>query len=240
VDDAVPFVASEGRRLVPSLASQAVTLYRQVPYAAQRLRFGRGARLSLGEEFIIPLREDGRLPLKEKPRVPVVNALDLMVPDLGDEPAREMQKTLGKGKVVVLGSGPEGMIHARAIATALAMPKVRRASVIVEWGLAAAACLFCLWQLRHRRMKALLAGAVAVIAGLGVSLLTFQSALVWCSPLAVLLALAVGTVFCFLWPAKRKASAPSDDSGSADAPIISTSIKIKVPSSRQAPPEAQG
>lgn len=237
---AVPFVASDGKRLVPSLASQGVTLFRHVPYAAQRLRFGRGARLSLGEEFIIPLRDDGTLPLKEQPRVPVVNALDLMVPDLGDEPAKAMQKTLGKGKVAVLGNGPDGMLHARAIATALAMPKVERAPAAVSWALAGVACLICLWQMRHRRMKALLTGAVAVIAGLGASLLAFQTALVWWSPLAAVLALAVGTVFCFLWPAKRKGPPSDGEGGSTDGPITATAIKIKVPTSAQKPPDAQG
>jgi hypothetical protein len=214
--DSIPFVADEGTRLTPSLASQAVTLFRRAPYASQRLRFGNGARLSLGDAFIIPLRNDGSLPVNDTPRVPAVNALELMTPDLGDEPARAVQATLGKGKVVVLGNGPGSMLHARAIATALAMPEIQRAPAGVAWGLAGAASLFCFWQLRYHRFKAVVLGAIAAVVGLGVCLLTFQSALRWCSPLPALLVIATGTIFCFLWPRRRTeppVPAPAVDAG---------------------------
>ena len=126
-----------------------------------------------------------------------------MTPDLGDEPAKAVQATLGKGKVVVLGNGPGSMLHARAIATALAMPEIQRAPASVAWGLAGAAALFCFWQLRYRRFRAVILGAIAATIGFGVCLLTFQSALMWCSPLPALLVIATGTIFCFLWPRRR-------------------------------------
>jgi hypothetical protein len=126
-----------------------------------------------------------------------------MTPDLGDVQAKAVVETLGKGKVVVLGNRPDSMLQARAIATALAMPKVQRAPASSAWGIAAVAWLFCYWQLRHRRFKALIFGAIAMIAGLGACLLAFQSSLLWCSPLAGMLVLLTGTAFCFLWPAKR-------------------------------------
>jgi hypothetical protein len=229
--DAIPFVAKQGDRLTPSLAAQALTLFRHVPYAAERLRFGTGARLSLGEAFIIPLRDDGALPLHDRPHVPTVNALELMTPDLGDAQAKTAVEALGKGKVVVLGNRPDSMLQARAIATALAMPKVERGPASTAWGLAAVACLFCYWQLRHRRMKALVLGVLAMIVGLGAGLLAFQSSLIWCSPLAALLVLVTGTLFCFLWPAKRVAPAPPDANNSAEAVQATTSVTVTVSSS---------
>jgi hypothetical protein len=229
--DAIPFVAKQGDRLTPSLAAQALTLFRHVPYAAERLRFGTGARLSLGEAFIIPLRDDGALPLHDRPHVPTVNALELMTPDLGDAQAKTAVEALGKGKVVVLGNRPDSMLQARAIATALAMPKVERGPASTAWGLAAVACLFCYWQLRHRRMKALVLGVLAMIVGLGAGLLAFQSSLIWCSPLAALLVLVTGTIFCFLWPAKRVAPAPPDANNSAEAVQATTSVTVTVSSS---------
>lgn len=205
---AMPFVAAHGKSLVPSLAAQSVTLFRRAPYAAQRLSFGTGARWSLGDALIIPLREDGSLPLKERPRVPVVNALELMTPDLGDETAKAAQATLGKGKLVVLGKGSSGMFQARGIASALAMPNIRRAPASAEWAFAGVACVFCFWQLRYRRMKALILGAAAIIFGLGICLLVFQSSLMWWPPLAGLLVMITGTLFCLLWPAERGSPAP--------------------------------
>jgi hypothetical protein len=216
--DTVPFIATDGKRLVPSLEAQAVMLYRKTPYATQRLRFGTGARLSLGDAFIIPLQNDGSLKLSDKPRVPVVNALELMVPDVDDETSNAVRATLGKGKVVVLGNGADAMLHARAIATALAIPEVRRAPDAVMWGFAGAASLFCLWQLRFRRFGALVAGVAAFVVGLGVCVLVFQSSLLWWPPLAALLAIAIGTVFSFLWPAKPRAPvAPAPVAAPADA-----------------------
>jgi hypothetical protein len=200
----MPFVADEGTRLVPSLAAQSVTLFRHTPYVAQRLRFGTGARLSLGETFVIPLQGDGSLVVGDSPEVPMVNALELMTPDLGDEPAKAVQATLGKGKVVVLGNGPRAMLHARAIATALSMPEIQRAPASVTWGLAGLACLFCFWQLRYGRFKAVILGLIAAIAALGANLIAFQTALKWCSPVPALVAVAAGTLFCFLWPARRR------------------------------------
>lgn len=198
----IPFVASDGTRLVPSLAAQVVTLFHQMPYAEQRLRFGTGAHLSLGDRFVIPLEGDGTFVLLERPQVPSVNALELMTPDLGDDTSKAVQTMLGKGKVVVLGNGPESVLHARAIASALAMPHITRGSAGAIWAFAGAACLFGFWQLRFRRMKALLTGAAALMAGFMICLLVFQSALVWWPPFMALVAVAVSTVFCFIWPAK--------------------------------------
>lgn len=202
--DGVHFVADDGKRLVPSLAVQVITLFHHVPYVAQRLRFGTGARLSLGDQFVIPLGDDGTFALSDTQAVPSVNALELMTPDLGDDTSRAVQTMLGKGKVIVLGNGPRSSLHARAIASALAMPRIVRAPASVDWSFAAVAGLFCFWQLRCRRVKALATGLVALIAGLAICLLVFQSSLVWWPPSAALLLLATGTVFCFLWPAKKK------------------------------------
>lgn len=206
--DVVPMVAGDGKRLVPSLAAQAVTLFQHVPYAAQRLRLGTGARLSLGDELIIPLNADGTMTLTSRPQVPRVNALELMAPDVGDETARGVRQALGKHKVIVLGTPGLAGNQARAIASALAMPKIARASTAADWGFAAAGCLMSLWLLRQGRMKALVSGCCILVGGMALCMVAFQSSLTWWSPWPALVAVTVGTLFCFVWPHRERKEAP--------------------------------
>ncbi|MFZ4765697.1 MAG: CHASE2 domain-containing protein, partial [Roseimicrobium sp.] len=173
----VPLVATDGERLVPSLAVQAVSLSRRVPYAAQRLRLGAGARLSLGDEFIIPLENGGVLRPFEKLDVPRVNALELMTPDLGDASAETMRAMLGKHKVVVFGIPPGAAEHAKAIASALILPRVSRLPAALDWAYAALACGACAWLGRRGRAGAVLAALVVTATGLAVCLGVFQSTL---------------------------------------------------------------
>lgn len=198
---AVPFVVSDGSRLVPSLAAQSVILYHRMPYAEQRLSFGTGARLSLGGEFVIPLNHDGSYNLTGDTQVPTVNALELTVPDLGDEASRMVRTTLGKGKIIVLGNGPDSLLQARTIASLLAIPQVYRAASYADWVFAGGACLLAFVLLRFTRWKALFVGLALMGGGLMVVMLSFQSNLTWWSPLPGLLLVAVSTVFCFFWPA---------------------------------------
>lgn len=208
-EDTVPLVARHGSRVVPSLAAQAVILYRHMPYAEQRLRFGTGARLSLGSDFVIPLNSDGSYSLAPTPKVPAVNALELTVPDLGDDASREVRARLGKGKIIVLGNGPDSMTHARTIASLLAIPKVLRVPQYADGAFAAAAFLLAFWQLRFGRVKALMVGLGLMGCGMMVVMLPFQSALAWWSPLVGLLILALSTVFCFVWPAGSPRPSPT-------------------------------
>lgn len=202
VNGALPMVATDGKRLVPSVTAQALTLFRHAPYSEQRLRFGNGARLSLGERFIVPLDESGALHLNEKLDVPKINALELMTPDLGDETGKQISDLLGKQKAVVftISSTPAGSAQARALAQALSLPEVRRLSGGVVWCSAGAACLLGFLQLRRRRFGALVFGFALIVGVLLVSLLVFQSALLWWPPFAALSVAVTSTVFCFLFP----------------------------------------
>jgi hypothetical protein len=202
-----PLVATDGKRLAPSLAAQAITAFRKAPFAELRLRFGNGARLSLGDHYIVPLDKAGAVSLKTQIDLTTINALDLMTPDLGTESDQPLKNALASHKhkcvVFTLSSLPESKLQAEALAMALAMPEVRQASRAVTWSLAVIACLLGCWQLRYHRFGALVFGAATSLAGLVSSLIVFSSALIWWPPILPATVLVVSTVFCFLWPAKR-------------------------------------
>ncbi len=212
--DSLPMAVQCGQKLAPSLAAQAITLYRRAPYAHQRLRFGAGARLSLGDTMVVPLDSRGDIILKDVPPPQQVNALDLLTPDLGDASSQALKETLGQGKAVVLtvrdaeGRSP-GALHALAITRALSMPTLHREGLAVEWGVAGLTVLLSLWQLRFGRFGAMLFGAVVIAGIMAADLLAFQSALRWWSPLAALTVILTSTVFCFLWP--HRVSAKSSE-----------------------------
>jgi hypothetical protein len=201
----LPFAASDGAHLLPSFAAQVVTAYRRAPFASQRLRFGTGARLSLGDKHVVPLEADGALQLLPKPTIAKLDALDLMIPEVDED----ISKILGQGKVVILTNTPPqgksaGELQAQAIAQALAMPELTRANPMSDWIMAGAAFLFALWQLRYGRFRALLFGVLSVVVGMVVCLLVFQASLVWWSPLPALAVVLASTLFCFLWPHRSK------------------------------------
>lgn len=207
--EAVPVVAGDGSRLVPSLVAQVVTLFQHVPYAAQRLRLGTGARLSLGDELMVPLNADGTMTLASKPQVPRVNALELIAPDVGDETARLVRQALGRHKVVILGTSALAGPQARAVASALAMPQIARAPSAADWGFAAAGCLMSFWLLRCSRMKALVSGFAMLVGGMAVCMVAFQSSLTWWSPWPALVAVTVGMLFCLVWPRRKESGQPA-------------------------------
>lgn len=196
------FVAGDGERLVPSLAAQAVTLFRRAPYSTMRMSFGAGARLSLADEFVVPLMPGGELVLGESPSVPVVDGLELMLPDLGDEVAERIAKVMGEGKAVVLSLDEKvGMLQARAVARGLAMPMLNRLDRWVDGALAALAAVLCyVGMLGRGRFGALIFGLVVLVAGTGLSLGFFQMQLVWWSPVLAFGLVAVSVLFCFVWP----------------------------------------
>lgn len=211
----VPFVAFDGRHLVPSLAAQAVTLFRHVPYASQRIAFGSGARLSLGDEHMVPLDPTGALILDDKLKVPTVNALDLMSPDIGDADSNRIRNTLGHKMIVVVSMSNRGDIQARAIAQALSAPPLQRKPVMWDWGAAALACLIGFWQLQYRRVGAVALGLLFALSSLIASLLVFQSSLAWWSPLASMVATCTSTLFCLFWSKKISCEAvPAESSPS--------------------------
>jgi len=202
-------VARLGGQFIPSLAAQAVGLFGHVPFAEQRLRFGRGAGLYLGTDWFVPLSQDGSAIPKLNESPLAVNALDLMTPDLGDATGGANAIKLGKNKLVILGITPSSWSgQARVAAWALALPHLHRAEATADYIMAAVAALLGFWQLRQGRLGALVSGFSLLVATMLVCLVSFQSSLTWWSPLAAACLLVTSTAFCFLWP-NRKSTSPA-------------------------------
>lgn len=214
----VPFVARHESRLVPSVAAQAVTRYRRMPFSDLRLRFGTGARLSLSETHMVPLDKGGALTLLDNPSVPKVDALELVTPMIDEAEAEKTNRTLGKGKVIVIGTGPHAESQARAVAYALAMPRLHRAPLWAGWAFAGWMALCCLRQWRYRRFKVLLFGVVMAAVAMIICMLTFQSSLWWWSPVPAAVVLVVNTLFCFLWPRSRTVAPAEPKAPAEEAP----------------------
>jgi CHASE2 domain-containing sensor protein len=198
------FVANDGTHLIPSLAAQAVSRFRRMASSELSLRFGQGARLSLSDAHIVPLEEGGTMKLQKKPSVPTLDALGLFDPLADETTLAATAQTLGRGKVLVIGTGAVAASQAQAIAQALAVPQLHRAPVWGDWAFAGAVALFSLWQFRRGRIKALLAGVLLAALAAIVCMLTFQSSLWWWSPASATVVLATTTLFCFLWPHRKK------------------------------------
>lgn len=202
--DKVPLLARYDNRIIPTVAAQAVTLYRRTPYAAMRLRLGAGARLSLGDRYIIPLDRTGSVRLLPDIAIPVVNALELLTPELGMPSEKLTKEALGKKKIIILSHTQAGLREAHTIASTLSAPAFHQATPPWEWGVAGAVALLAFWQSRYRRFGVLAFGFGVLVAGMGISLLVFQTSLAWCSPLPTLAVITCSTLFCFIWPGARQ------------------------------------
>jgi hypothetical protein len=217
--DAFPFVASDGAHVVPSLAAQAVSRYRHMASSNLHLRFGTGGRLGLSDTHVVPLERGGTMKLLGKPAVPKLDVLELLN-QLADEPAlAAMAQTLGKGKVLVIGSGDAARAQAQAMAQALAVPLLHRAPEWGDWSFAGIMALLSLWQFGRSRIKALLAGVLIAALAAIICMLTFQSSLWWWSPAPAAVVLATTSLFCFLWP-RRKKAAPGEHSGQSAPAVV--------------------
>jgi hypothetical protein len=200
----LPFVAYDGSHLVPSVAAQAVSRFRYMPSTALHLRFGIGGRLGLSDTHVVPLDKGGAMQLQDRPAVPRLDALTLFTPSLEENATDTASAVLGKKKLLVIGSGPVAQRHAQAIAQALAVPHLHRAPPEGDWAFAGMMVLLSLWQFRHGRFKVLLSGILLAAVGVIICMLTFQSSLWWWSPAPAAVVLATSTLFCFLWPRRRK------------------------------------
>ena len=197
-------VARLGGQFIPSVAAQAAGLFGHVPFIEQRLRFGRGAGLYLGNDWFVPLSQNGSAIPKLSGEPLTVNALDLMTPDLGDDAGGENGKKLGKHKLVVLGITPSSWSgQVRVAAWALALPRLHRADATADLIMASVVALLGFWQLRRRRFGALVSGFSLLVVGMLVCLVSFQSSLIWWSPIAAACLVATSTSFCFLWPCAK-------------------------------------
>lgn len=203
--DHVPplLLARADSRLVPSLAAQMIALQSRAPYVLQRLRFGAGAGLYLGNERFIPLAGGGAAPPKLAADFTRVSALDLQTPDLGDAASKAIAEKLGRNKLIVLGISPSpGETHVALAAWALALPQLNPAPDYVTWLAALVAAGLVLWQMRFGSWGAAIFGMCAIATLLGIAVVTFQSTLFWWPPLLPGMLLLAGTVFCVTWPRK--------------------------------------
>jgi hypothetical protein len=202
-EGSVPLLARYESKIVPTVAAQAVTLYRRIPYSVMRLRLGAGARLSLGDRYVIPLDRTAAVRVPKEVDVPVVNALDLLTPELGVPSEAVNKEALGKKKIIVISHTKAGAEEARTIAAALSAPAYHQASQRWEWVVAGVTALLAFWQARQGRLGSLVFGFAMVVLCVGAGILVFQTSLIWCSPLPVVAVIAPSTLWCFLWPHRK-------------------------------------
>ena len=184
--------------IAPSVEVQTIAHAMRVPFAQQRIHLGPGAGLHLGADFFLPLNNDGTFP-KTTVTVAEINALDLMTPGLSTDDS-DPAKSLGKGKIIVLGMSDD-LTRQRAaiVATALAMPRLQILSwigQIIAWAIAA---LLALWLVWMPRTKALTRALIFLFLALTASYLAFQSFKMWCPPAIPAALIAAGGLFARLF-----------------------------------------
>ncbi len=191
--------------VAPSVEVQTISHAMRVPFAQQRIHLGPGAGLHLGDDFFLPLNNDGTFP-KTAVTVPEINALDLMTPGVTADDS-DPTKSLGKGKIIVLGMSDD-LTRQRAaiIATALAMPRLQILSwigQIIAWAVAA---LLALWLVWMPKTKAFTRAIIFLFLALTASYLAFQSFKMWCPPAIPAALIVAGGLFARLF-GKSPASA---------------------------------
>lgn len=207
----LPYAVREGDTLAPSILAQALARATRSPYAAQRIRLGAGGGAYLENGVFIPLEPSGEMAVDRKFPVPTVDALNLMTGALADGTSDEDKAALGRGKIIVLGfdSDAPGTTsayarpYARALAQALALPRLRKLSLAQQWAVWGAASLAGLWLvLRVRRGRAIITGIGLVFLALALSFVSFQSGLLWCPPTLPVALLLTGALAASVFGAK--------------------------------------
>lgn len=181
-----PLAMRLGDTIAPSLPLQTLANAGGVPFEQVRLRTGPGAGVHLGDAWFVPAQADGQWTKSTAP-IASVSALDVMTPEVVDS-GDAWKKTLGQGRVVVLGMDHDGggPTNARTVASiaaeALALPRLHVLPMeqqIAAWvvaGLMGAALLR--WPRHKAIVRSLLMLALALLA----SYLAFQSLQMWCPP----------------------------------------------------------
>lgn len=212
---AMPFVASAGESMVPSLLQQALTLSSRTPYARQRMIVGPGAGAYLGDGLFVPLANDARLEVPAAAKIPEVNALNFMTGSLADSLTAEDKSKLGRNKIIVIGIDRDGgeataaRLHAAALAQVLALPRIRAIGEVVRWIICGVAALLGCFLLRYRGGKAFRSGLLLIFLAMVASYLTFQSQLTWFAPTVPAALLAASTLFAMVFGrSASKQSAP--------------------------------
>jgi hypothetical protein len=187
----------------------------KVPLSEVRATIGGGSALYLGDEHFLPLQDDGTLsgaadfPLLEH------NALEVMTAGMLEDQSGDLGSKLATAKHLVLGIDSESETlargQARALAYALALPKVTMLSRSGQWITWALAALLGLSLLTLEKSRALNRALLYLLLALVGSFLTFQMQLVWFPPaVPAALVLAAG-VFIRLFG--RKTSTPTTPHG---------------------------
>lgn len=212
----LPYVVKSGDELIPAVLAQVMTRYSHSTYATDhRLSLHpTGATAYLSDGFVVPLRSTGELVIRKEVPVPRINALNLMAGDLADGISETDKAALGKGRVIVIGTtsatGPSiASLHAAAIQQLLTQPRLFELPPLIQWPvrILIGAIGFCA-VFRTRGCRALLAGVIAFLSVLILSLLLFKSSLIWFPP-AVPMALLVSASVLGTFGGKPKRISPS-------------------------------
>lgn len=182
----VPLLFSQGGqvRAAPALLGFLRSL--KVPVSSVRVALGGGAGVLAGTGVFVPLLEDGRLQVADALVLNEQNALDLMTVSMLDDPASELPKKMGRGRVLVIGTEREGhhvaRDQARALAHALALPRLQVLPALgqyIAWGVVA---LLGISLLGLPKTSALKRALLYLFFALVACYLAFQVKLIWLSP----------------------------------------------------------
>jgi hypothetical protein len=200
---ALAYAIRESENLYPSVLAQTLARFSGTPYALHRLRLGPGAGAYLNEGLFVALEKDGVIHAESDTEIPSINALHLMTGTLADGLSAVEKATLGKGRVIVIGSDvvakdqPPSLarLHAQILSQILSRPRLHVLTQVQQWVAWGVAGLAAFWiGLRTLRGRALRAGLSMIFAVLLVSFLAFQASLIWCPPTMLVSLIAVGAV----------------------------------------------
>lgn len=220
--------------VVPSLVHQAVTLYRRVPYVQQGINLGRNATWNLNHTYLLPLSPEGEILLSGLVQVPKLSALEMMIPDLGDDDAQVQNQSIGKNKIIVLGQSSlkeengSGLAydHARWIASALSIAPIQSAPFFLSFIVGLVSFILALRQVKLRRVGALFYGALLLGLWYAIAVMVFQTSQFWWSPMGWIL-LAASTIYCVLWKRGQEPEAPEEAQSSMPVSSVTEEKKTE-------------
>lgn len=195
------YALHEDGRLRPTTLTQALVRWSGTPYSTHRLLLGPGAGAYLANGAFVPLTNTGEFIVDAKRPISEVDALNVMTVELAEALSDADKEHLKDAEIVVIGtdddaSGGMARLHAQALAKALAMPRIHLLPAPAQWCAWVMAALGGFWLVfLSPKTKALLRGALLILAALGLGFLAFQSALIWCPPTLPAALLAVSTLF---------------------------------------------
>lgn len=197
----LPYALQESGRLRPTTFTQALVRWSGTPYATHRLLLGPGSGAYLANGAFVPLANTGEFTVDAKQTVSEVDALNVMTVELAEALTDADKKALSDATIIVIGTddaatGGLARTHAQALARVLAMPRMQLLPDYAQWIIWSVAALGGFWLVLFvPKRKALLRGALLILAALGICFLAFQTVLIWCPPTIPAALLAVSTLF---------------------------------------------